>query len=209
MLKFFNTLEKYGILGYYNIILQSLIYVKGAKMQIYKNRNDAERSEIELNTYKMLSELGIEYSRVDHDSAATIADCELVDGELGTKMCKNLLLCNSQKTIFYLLLMPGDKHFKTKEVSHSLGIARLSFAPTDMLPELLGVLPGAVTVLGLMNDKAHRVNLLIDRDIMADEYLGCHPCVNTSSLKIKMGDIIEKFLPYTGHVPTVIDLKGE
>ncbi len=178
-------------------------------MKIYSSRPDSERSELEMGTYAYLDKLGIEYTRVDHDAAATIADCELVDGELGTKMCKNLFLCNSQKTVFYLLLMPGDKHFKTKEVSHALGIARLSFAPEEYLFSLMGLRPGAVTVLGLMNDKEKSINLLIDKDIIAEEYLGCHPCVNTSSLKIKMSDILEKFLSSTGHVPTVIELKGE
>lgn len=178
-------------------------------MKIYYDRTNYERSETEMNTYAYLDGLDIEYTRVDHDAAATIADCELVDGELGTKMCKNLFLCNSQKTTFYLLLMPGDKHFKTKEVSHSLGISRLSFAPEEYLYSLMGLCPGAVTVLGLINDKDKSVNLLIDKDIMAQEYLGCHPCVNTASLKIKMSDILEKFLPSTGHTPTVIELKGE
>ncbi|MBR6603490.1 MAG: prolyl-tRNA synthetase associated domain-containing protein [Clostridia bacterium] len=178
-------------------------------MEIYKNRPDSERSELEKSTYEYLRGLDIEYTRVDHDAAATIADCELVDGELGTKMCKNLFLCNSQKTTFYLLLMPGDKHFKTKEVSHALGIARLSFAPEEYLFSLMGLRPGAVTVLGLMNDKDKNINLLIDKDILKEEYLGCHPCVNTSSLKIKMSDILEKFLPSTGHSVTAIELKGE
>ncbi len=178
-------------------------------MKIINDRSDECRSEIELNTYKKLSELGIEYTRVDHEEAATIAECEEIDGVLGTKMCKNLFLCNSQKTKFYLLLMPGNKHFKTKEVSHALGIARLSFAPEEALNELMGLKFGAVTVLGLMNDKDRQVNLLIDKDIIGDEYLGCHPCVNTSSLKIKMSDILEKFLPSTGHTPSVIELLGE
>lgn len=178
-------------------------------MQIYKNRQDSERTELELDTYRSLQELGIEYSRVDHDAAATIADCEQVDAHLGTRMCKNLFLCNSQKTVFYLLLMPGDKHFKTKEVSHALGIARLSFAPEELLYELMGLRPGAVTVLGLLNDREKRVNLLIDKDIVSEEFLGCHPCVNTSSLKIKMSDILQRLLPHTGHTPTFIELKGE
>ena len=135
-------------------------------MKIYYDRPDLERSELEKITYSYLDRLNIEYSRVDHDAAATIADCELVDGELGTKMCKNLFLCNSQKTTFYLLLMPGDKHFKTKEVSQALGIARLSFAPEEYLLSLMGLRPGAVTVLGLMNDEEKNVNLLIDKEFM-------------------------------------------
>ncbi len=178
-------------------------------MEIYTSRSDRERSKAELNTYKKLNQLNIEYKRIDHDPAATIAECELIDAALGTKMCKNLFLCNTQKNRFYLLLMPGDKRFKTKEVSHALGIARLSFAPDEYLPQLLGLHAGAVSVLGLMNDKEHKVSLLIDKDILADEYLGCHPCVNTSSLRIKMKDILEIFLPHTAHIPTVIELIGE
>lgn len=178
-------------------------------MNIYLNRTENERSEAEINTYRLLSELGVEYVRVDHDPAATIADCEKIDRALGTKMCKNLFLCNSQKTKFYLLLMPGEKSFKTKELSAYLGIARLSFASEDAMISMLGVHPGSVTVLGLAHDTKKQVTLLIDEGILREEYLGCHPCINTSSLKIKMSDILEKFLPYTGHTYTKVILRGE
>lgn len=178
-------------------------------MKIYKNRDDSERTEAEMETYRLLCRLGIGYERVDHDAAATISDCAEIDEALGTKMCKNLFLCNSQKTKFYLLLMPGGKRFKTKALSAFLQIPRLSFASPEALKEHLGLLPGAVTVLGLANDKEHSVTLLIDSDIADEEYIGCHPCVNTSSLKIKMSDIYEKFLPYTGHTATKVVLPEE
>lgn len=163
----------------------------------------------EMAVYELLEELEIPYLRVDHEAAATVDDCQGVDEALGIHICKNLFLCNRQKTDFYLLMMPGLKKFKTKELSAQLGVARLSFAEAEYMEEFLNITPGAVSVLGLMNDKEHRVRLLIDRDLLQDEYVGCHPCVNTSSLKLRMTDILEKFMPYVGHAYTAVELVGE
>lgn len=163
----------------------------------------------EMAVYELLEELEIPYLRVDHEAAATVDDCQGVDEALGIHICKNLFLCNRQKTDFYLLMMPGFKKFKTKELSAQLGVARLSFAEAEYMEEFLNITPGSVSVLGLMNDKEHRVRLLIDRDLLQDEYVGCHPCVNTSSLKLRMTDILEKFLPYVGHAYTAVELVGE
>ena len=160
----------------------------------------------ELAVYELLEKLEIPYLRVDHEAAATVDDCQGVDEALGIHICKNLFLCNRQKTDFYLLMMPGLKKFKTKELSAQLGVARLSFAEAEYMEEFLNITPGSVSVLGLMNDKEHRVRLLIDRDLLQDEYVGCHPCVNTSSLKLRMKDILEKFLPYVGHAYTAVEL---
>ena len=135
--------------------------------------------------------------------------CQEIDRLLGVEMCKNLLLCNSQKTSFYLLLMPGDKKFKTKDLSKQIQSARLSFAGEEYMEKFLNISPGAVSILGLMNDSENRVRLLIDREILEAEYLGCHPCVNTSSLKIQMRDVLEKFLPDAGHDWTMVDLPRE
>ena len=135
--------------------------------------------------------------------------CLKVDAVLGVIICKNLFLCNRQKTAFYLLLMPGDKKFKTKELSRQINSARLSFAePEDML-KYLDIEPGAVSVMGLMNDRENKVKLLIDEDVLADEYFGCHPCVNTSSLKLKTRDMIDRFLPAVGHGWQTVHLVGE
>ena len=162
----------------------------------------------ETRVYDYLDELGIEYKRVDHEPATTMEACEEVDKALGTVMCKNLFLCNRQKTRFYLLLMPGDKKFKTKELSSQINSARLSFAdPEDML-KYLDIEPGAVSIMGLMNDKEHAVQLLIDEDVLKGEYIGCHPCVCTSSLKMKTIDVIEKYLPATGHEYMTVRLVG-
>lgn len=175
---------------------------------LYEGRplDEANRSAREIRTYDFLAQLGIPFSRVDHDPAATIADCEKIDGFLGVAMCKNLFLCNAQKTAFYLLMLPGEKVFHTKDLSKQINSARLSFADATYMQEFLDILPGAVSVLGLMNDREQRVRLLVDTDLLADENIGCHPCVNTTSLCIKRQDLMEKFLPATGHTATFVTL---
>ena len=163
----------------------------------------------EMRTYDFLDALGIRYQRTDHERADNMEACNAIDAVLGVVICKNLFLCNRQKTAFYLLMMPGDKKFKTKELSAQINSARLSFAePEDML-RLLDIEPGAVSIMGLMNDKNHAVRLLIDEDVLQGEYIGCHPCVCTSSLKIKTSDITDKFLPAVGHKPELVHLVGE
>lgn len=163
----------------------------------------------EIAVYELLEKLDIPYLRLDHEEAASVEDCHNVDRILGIHICKNLFLCNKQKTDFYLLMMPGDKKFKTKELSAQIHSARLSFAESEYMEEFLNISPGSVSVMGLMNDGDKRVRLLIDRDILQDEYVGCHPCVNTSSLKIRTKDILDKYLPYVGHDYTVVELIGE
>ena len=163
----------------------------------------------EIAVYELLEKLKISYLRVDHEAAATVDDCHGEDEALGNHNCKNLFLCNRQKTDFYLLMMPGLKKFKTKELSAQLGVSRLSFAEAEYMEEFLDITPGSVSVMGLMNDKEHRVRLLIDSELLQDEFVGCHPCVNTSSLKLRMKDVLEKFLPYVGHGYTVVELVGE
>ena len=168
------------------------------------------RMEKEIRTYDLLDSLEIEYERVDHEEANTMEACLAIDEVLAPAViCKNLFLCNAQKTKFYLLMIREDKKFLTKDISKQINSARLSFGPAEYMEQFLDITPGSVSVLGLMNDKDKSINLLIDKDILKEEYLGCHPCVNTSSLKIKMSDILEKFLPSTGHSVTAIELKGE
>ena len=169
----------------------------------------ATREAREIRTYDLLDQLKIPYTRVDHDAAETMEACEAVDQALGAKMCKNLFLCNRQGTAFYLLLMPGDKPFKTKELSAQIGSARLSFASAEKMEAYLDIHPGAVSVMGLMNDTERDVTLLIDVDLLQDEYIGCHPCVNTSSLRIRTEDIIKVFLPAVKHSYQTVRLTGE
>ena len=167
---------------------------------------DGDRLPKEMAVYELLDKLKIPYERIDHDKADTMEVCEEIDKKLGVTMCKNLFLRNQQKTTFFLLLIPGDKKFMTKDLSKQLGISRLSFAEPEFMEKYLNITPGSVSVLGLMNDKDWDVTLLIDRDVLEAEYIGCHPCINTSSMKIKTSDIIKKFLKHTGHRHTVVRL---
>lgn len=180
------------------------IYIDPA---LYTTRPEPEgREEKEMRVYDLLETLCIPYIRIDHEAAYTIDACLGVDAKLGIEICKNLFLCNSQKTKFYLLMIPGSKKFKTADLSKQLSSPRLSFAPPEYMEQFLDITPGSVSVLGLMNDTACNVTLLIDKDIMSDEFVGCHPCVNTSSLKIKISDLIDNFLPYTNHSFITVDL---
>lgn len=168
-----------------------------------------ERLEKEIRVYDLLDSLGISYDRIDHEAAMTIEACQDIDALFGTHMCKNLFLCNRQETDFYLLLMPGDKKFKTKELSSQINTARLSFANEKHMEELLDITPGSVSVMGLMNDKDNKVQLLIDEGLLNQAYLGCHPCINTSSLRIKTDDILNVFLPAVHHQARYVKLLGE
>ena len=180
-------------------------------MELIKGRpaDETGRLEKEIRVYDLLDQLGMEYYRTDHEPATTMEVCNDIDKILGTLICKNLFLCNRQKTQFYLLMMPGDKPFKTKELSKQIGSARLSFASPDFMLEFLDIKPGAVSVMGLMNDKDNRVRLLVDEDVLKGEYVGCHPCVNTSSLKIKTADVFGKYLDAVHHTATTVKLIGE
>ena len=173
---------------------------------VYSSRPAEKRSPVEEQCYDFLEDLGIPYQRVDHEHADTIEACLAVEKVLGCGICKNLLLTNRQMTDLYLLLMPGDKPFRTKFLSTQLGCARLSFATPEQMLKYLGITPGSVSVLGLINDTEGAVRLLIDRDLLSDEYLGCHPCMNTSSLKLSMEDVLNKIIPATNHEITAVDL---
>ena len=180
-------------------------------MELLKGRPDNNDGRLprEVRTYDYLDNLGIEYQRTDHEPADTMEACNKIDKILDVTICKNLFLCNKQKTNFYLLMMPGDKKFKTKELSKQINSARLSFATPDDMLKYLDIEPGSVSIMGLMNDKEHAVKLLVDADVKEGEYIGCHPCVNTSSLKIKTADIFEKYLPAVGHEAEIVHLVGE
>ncbi len=171
--------------------------------------DDTGRLEKEIRTYDFLDRLGIGYQRIDHEAAFTMEVCEEIDRVLGATICKNLFLCNRQKTDFYLLMIPGDKTFKTKELTHQIGSARLSFASAEDMEKYLDITPGSVSVLGLMNDHDHAVRLLVDEDVLKGEWLGCHPCVNTSSLRIRTADVFGPVLKAMGHDMTVVTLTGE
>ena len=180
-------------------------------MELFQGRPDSEEGRLsrEIRTYDLLDRLGIAYLRTDHDRADNMEACNEIDAILGVIICKNLFLCNRQRTDFYLLMMPGGKKFKTKELSSQIHTARLSFAGPEEMLHYLDIEPGAVSIMGLMNDHEHAVHLLIDEDVLKDEYIGCHPGVCTSSRKIRTKDIIDTFLPATGHSYETVHLVGE
>lgn len=180
-------------------------------MELQKGRpvDENGREAKEIRVYDFLDKMGVEYDRIDHEPAFTMEVCQEIDKSLGATICKNLFLCNRQKTSFYLLMIPGDKVFKTKELSQQIGSARLSFGEPEYMEEFLDITPGAASVMGLMNDTENRVRLLVDEDVLKGEYLGCHPCVNTSSLKLRTEDVFGKLIKEMHHDMTVVQLKGE
>ncbi len=168
------------------------------------------RSDRERRAYELLDRLGVPFDRTDHPDrpAATMEVCGEVDAILNVHICKNLFLCNRQKTSFYLLVMPGDKPFRTKELSGQMGVSRLSFADESAMEQLLDLHPGSVSVLGLMNDAGRRVQLVLDEDVLKEELFGCHPCENTSSIRFRTRDLTERILPALGVRPVVVRLTG-
>ena len=160
----------------------------------------------EVRVYDFLDSLGIPYGRIDHEPAMTMEACAAIDEALQATICKNLLLCNRQNTAFYLLMVAGGKHFKTSQLSKQIGSARLSFASPEYMLEYLDITPGSVSVLGLMNDRENHVKLLIDEDVLDGEFFGCHPCINTSSLRLRTRDLMQTIIPAMGHEPRIVTL---
>ena len=167
----------------------------------------AGRLDKELRTYDFLDSLGVAYTRLDHDAMPTIDACHDVDRLLGIEICKNLFLRNAQKTDFYLLLLPGTKKFRTAILSKQIGSSRLSFAEPEFMEDFLDITPGSVSILGLMNDRNQHVRLLIDKDVLENQaYFACHPCINTSSLKFRTQDLLDKIIPALNHPYTLVNL---
>ena len=173
---------------------------------LYTTKPMNNRISKEMAVYDLLDKLGISYVRLDHDAAGHVEYCDEVGEILGVDICKNLFLCNRQKTKFYLLMMPGKKEFHTKDLSTQIDSSRLSFADEEFMEKFLNVTPGSVSVMGLMNDTSNQVQLLIDRDVTQSKYIGCHPCINTSSLKLETADLLQKFLPFVRHEPILVTL---
>ena len=170
-------------------------------MELQKGRPKytAGRLEKEIRTYDLLDKLGVAYERVDHEAAMTMEVCQEIDKVLQATICKNLFLCNRQETKFYLLMIPDTKVFQTKDLSAQINSSRLSFAKPEYMEKFLDITPGSVSVLGLMNDTENHVLLLIDEDVLKGEFIGCHPCINTSSIRFHTSDLVEKVLPAVNH----------
>lgn len=182
------------------------------KIKIYSGRpteGDEKWTEAERAVYDFLDRTGIAYTTLCHPAAFTMEECEAVRQAIGAPVFKNLFLTNKQQTLYFLLMIPADKPFKTKYLSAQLGCARLSFASAEAMQELLHIAPGAVSPLGLIHDKDCRVRLLVDRDLSATGRYACHPCVNTASVAFSLSDLLEKVIPATGHVFTWVTLPAE
>ena len=177
-------------------------------MELIHGRPETNEGRLpkEIRVYDLLDSLGISFERVDHAPAMTMEVCAAIDDVLEATICKNLLLCNRQGTAFYLLMLPGNKVFKTSVLSKQIGSSRLSFASAEAMEQFLDITPGSVSVMGLMNDHENRVQLIMDQDVLKGEYIGCHPCINTSSLRFKTADLMKKILPAMGHEPIFVDL---
>lgn len=175
---------------------------------VYEGRpfDRSGRQDKEIAVYDLLGYLGISFSRLDHGEAKTMEDCDEIDRLLEIPYCKNLFLSNTQETAFYLLIIPHHKKFKAGELSRQIGTARLSFGKPEYMEEYLNILPGSVSVMGLMNDTMRKVRLLIDTEAMGEGFTTCHPCVNTTSIKFKTDDLFNKFLKYTGHEAVFVTL---
>lgn len=167
---------------------------------------NAERSMNEVKVYDFLDKAGIKYMRADHEAVFNMESCLEIEEAMNCKICKNLFLCNRQKTKFYFLIMPGYKKLDVKALSEQTGFSRLSFANAEDLKKYLDIEPGSASVLCLINDIGNYVRLLADREVLAQDFMCCHPCVNTSTIKIKTEDIIKKLLKKTGHDITVVNL---
>lgn len=174
----------------------------------YTGRPAEKRTPAEEAIYDKLEELGISFDRVDHDHADTMEDCLLIESTLGGKICKNLFLCNRQQTAFYLLMMPGGKPFKTKFLSAQLGCARLSFADAGHMAQYLRTIPGSVSALELLFDTENAVQLVIDRELLAEDTISGHPGLSTSTLRMAREDLL-RYVSAVGHEPTYIDLPVE
>lgn len=169
----------------------------------------SDRLEKEIAVYDFLDNLCIDYQRVDHNEATTMEECEKIDKTLEATICKNLFLCNRQETAFYLLMIPGGKKFKTKDISKQIGSARLSFANEEYMLKFLNTTPGSASIMGLMFDKENTVKLLMDEDVLKGDYIGFHPCINTSSIRVKTSDLVEKIIPALNHTLQIVTLIPE
>ncbi|WP_270593887.1 prolyl-tRNA synthetase associated domain-containing protein [Faecalibacillus faecis] len=178
-------------------------------MELVEGRPQDKRIDKEERVYDLLDQLNIDYQRIDHEEANTMKVCLKIEKSLKSTICKNLFLVNSNKSQYYLLMLKENKKFKTKMISKQINSSRLSFGSDEKMLEYLNITPGSVSLLGLMNDHDFKVQLLMDKDLLQDEYLGCHPCINTSSLRIKMKDVFEKIIPSLHHEPIFVEVYDE
>ena len=156
-------------------------------------------SPLQRKVYETFSALGIKYGRVDTDPGLTMEDCRHIDAKIGVRIVKTIFLCNRQQTEFYLYVTTDDKPFVTREFCGSLGIPRVSFASAEKLWELTGVRVGATTILSAILPQAAGVHLVMDRSVAEGEWFACTDGTATCFVKIRTKDLLERYLPASGH----------
>lgn len=157
-------------------------------------------------TYRALTELGIPFVRVDTDEAITMEDCLHINRRLDMKMVKTIFLATRNGKQRFLYVTCGDKLFNTKQFSDALGVPRVSFASAELMETLLGTKVGAATVFSALLDVADEVRVVIDREVAEQEWYGCSDGTTTGYMKVETARIIDTFLPYAKHAPTIIDI---
>lgn len=155
-----------------------------------------------LKVMEHLQALHVPHEYHEHAPAQTMADClALPFAAPDVTFCKNILLCNRQQTAFYLYVTPPDKPFRTADTSKALGSSRLSFAPSELLPELLGLESGSLSPLGLWFDTENHIQLVFDREICHDGRIAFHPCDNTATIIFRQNVFFHQVVPTLKHPP--------
>jgi len=173
---------------------------------VYTTPPSEFKTVLQEKTYRALQELHIPFERVDTDEAITMEDCIQINKVLNVKVVKTLFLCNRQQTSFYLFITAGDKPFKTKDFSKALGVSRVSFAPADLMEKMLGTKVGATTVFSALLDKDNAIPVVFDKEVTCEEWYGCTDGTTTCYMKVKTEHILHAFLPYTKHLPLIIEV---
>lgn len=167
---------------------------------------ESYQTRLQQMVYQTLVKLHIPFERVHTDEAITMEDCTQIDATLKMKMVKTLFLCNRQKTNYYLFITCGTKPFRSKDFSNALGVPRVSFAPVDKMEELLQTKVGAATVFSALLDKNQQVQIVFDKDVLAEEWYGCSDGTTTGYMKVRTAQILHEFLTFAGHTPAVIEV---
>ena len=163
------------------------------------------KTEAEL--FSFLADLGISVSTVRHPPLYTVADSQSLRGEISGGHTKNLFL-KDKKDNFFLVSVGEDAVVDLKQIHTIIGAAsRVSFGKPEMLMELLGVIPGAVTVFGLINDTQRRVKVVLDQDLMAHDVINAHPLTNEATTSIAAADLI-RFVEATGHDAAILKVSA-
>ncbi len=163
-------------------------------------------NELEKEVYGKLNELNISFDRVDNDVVESMEECLEIDKKLGTEIRKTIIVCNEKKTQFYLIVLPSEKRFDSKEFRNKMECSRVSFAKVEDMERVLGVLPGSATVMSVIKDNDNIVQVVIDKEVADEEFFGCNTGANTRHIKIKTKDLIDVILPNLNHEPKIIEL---